>query len=412
MGVLAIANVFLSIALVIQDMGLANYFIHKQNTTKNQNACLWLISVLLGLLVAITCWLAAPYIGVFYERDEVASLLNLAGFIFLFTGAASLYNANLIKSFKQVDLAKIEMGAQLIAFSTSMSALFLFHLGVESIIFGMLAGSVARLLLFMLGAERSFHPIAFPDIHIAKPALKYGAFQLGSQIINQLRSQADNLIIGKVIGMDVLGLYSIAKDLVFKPLKFINPLIYKLILPRFAKNQDNKAHQEVLFARTVRVLSWVSCALYSTLALLSLLITFILYGSGYIQTAVILSALALFGMLRPLGGVFASLAQSMGKSNIEFYWNIIAGIMMVGAIYLSAQSHNIVLIAIILSGVQLCLTFIAYHYFNKGTGTGFSLSFIRLVGGPIVITLLLSLLATWINMQLFTGAIHINWLPI
>ncbi|HBI06300.1 MAG TPA: lipopolysaccharide biosynthesis protein, partial [Erwinia persicina] len=71
--------------------------------------------------------------------------------------------------------------------------------------------------------------------------MKYGVYQLGSQTINQLRTQADSLIVGKVMGAEMLGVYSLAKELVLQPLKLVTPVINRLALPRFAEKQHEPA---------------------------------------------------------------------------------------------------------------------------------------------------------------------------
>ncbi|WP_142890641.1 oligosaccharide flippase family protein, partial [Klebsiella pneumoniae] len=85
--------------------------------------------------------------------------------------------------------------------------------------------------------------------NICKGVFSYGIYQLGSQIINQLRTQLDVIIIGKVLGGDSLGLYSLAKDLIMQPLKLITPVINRLALPRFAEAQRDTNLLETVYLK-------------------------------------------------------------------------------------------------------------------------------------------------------------------
>jgi len=390
LGTLAIVNVFLTMALVFQDLGLSNYLIYKQNTTKSENSCLFLISFTLGLIMLTVIVLFSGPISSFYNNPDIKLLLQFGAINFIFVGCASLYQANLIKNFKQQLLAKIEIIARIASFALTISYLFLIEASIIAVIWGMLANSLIKILLFILTAESGFSPLYKPDFSIARPAMNYGVFQLSSQIINQLRTQADQLIIGKLLGMELLGFYSIAKELILKPVKFINPLISRLLLPRFAKNQQNSQVQAELYNRSIKITAWANASVYSLIALLAWPIVLILYGEDFKQTALILCTLALFGMIRPLGGIFASLVQSIGKTKIEFKWNVYAGIVMLTTTTLSALSQDLIIMGLTLSITQLSLTVISYYYFNKATELNFSVKFIRLIYQPVLATLIMS----------------------
>ena len=73
--------------------------------------------------------------------------------------------------------------------------------------------------------EKSWRPTWEFDGKTFVSAVRYGIYQLGSQTINQLRTQADALIVGKVMGAEMLGIYSLAKELILQPLKLVSPVI-------------------------------------------------------------------------------------------------------------------------------------------------------------------------------------------
>ncbi|MBL1822834.1 lipopolysaccharide biosynthesis protein, partial [Klebsiella pneumoniae] len=87
-------------------------------------------------------------------------------------------------------------------------------LRTEAVIYGLIINSFARLFLMSLLGDKSWRPTFEFNSAICKPVFKYGIFQLGSQILNQFRTQLDVIVIGKMLGADSLGLYSLAKDLI------------------------------------------------------------------------------------------------------------------------------------------------------------------------------------------------------
>ena len=132
-GLLAIANIAIALVLVFQDMGLSNYLIHRQQTSASENTALLCVSVLIGISLTTILLLIAPYISQFYTQPKLTQLLYIAATNFVFIGICSLYQADLIRNFKQVLLAKIEILARISSFIFVILYLFivLLCLGVQ-----------------------------------------------------------------------------------------------------------------------------------------------------------------------------------------------------------------------------------------------------------------------------------------
>ena len=73
-----------------------------------------------------------------------------------------------------------------------------------------------------------------------EPFLKIGIYQVGGQVVNYFNRDLDILIIGKFFSQDILGGYSLAKQLVSRPAQIINPILSKVASPALAKFQNKK----------------------------------------------------------------------------------------------------------------------------------------------------------------------------
>lgn len=85
-----------------------------------------------------------------------------------------------------------------------------------------------------------------------------------------MRTQLDVIIVGKVLGGDSLGLYSLAKDLILQPLKLVSPVINRLALPRFAENQRELHELKAIFLKGTFVIAAFSSCIYISIYLFSL----------------------------------------------------------------------------------------------------------------------------------------------
>ena len=98
--------------------------------------------------------------------------------------------------------------------------------------------SLPNLVFFLRGIV--IRPILFYfNWTLAHPFLKIGIFEVGSQVVNYFNRDLDIIIIGKLFSAEILGGYSLAKQLVYRPAQIINPIITKIANPLLAKFQDN-----------------------------------------------------------------------------------------------------------------------------------------------------------------------------
>lgn len=213
--------------------------------------------------------------------------------------------------------------------------------------------------------DKDWRPKFVFEKNICKGVFSYGIYQLGSQIINQLRTQLDVIIIGKVLGGDSLGLYSLAKDLIMQPLKLITPVINRLALPRFAEAQRDTNLLETVYLKGTLLIVSASAISFVGIFIFSPIIIFILYGEQRMTIMTLLPYMLLFGMLRPMGGLTGAIAQANGRTNVEFKWNIIAGIV---ALCLSSSIFlysSLWYVSLVLSITQIIITFLVYPFFVK-----------------------------------------------
>ncbi|WP_217875124.1 oligosaccharide flippase family protein [Pseudoalteromonas shioyasakiensis] len=362
-GVLAIINVFLAIAYLVQDMGLSNYFIYKQALTRSESSALYYTNVFLGAGAGGLIALIALPVANFYESKDIAESLYIMAFNFVLLGLSAQYQANFIKSEMNVALAKIDIATKLCLLLFTFGFI---KIGIPSIfpyLYAFLATNSLRYLLFLTFAEKSWHPSYKVDFAIVKPALAFGGYQMGSQILNQVRAQLDQLIIGKLMGVEVLGLYSFAKELLMQPIKFIRILIARLVYPKLAKQQTQFKEFYSTFNRSMRTLSAMNSVMY-LLFLGSLTVVIQFYFEQYQQSIPILYGLFIVGCLAPFGSLLGIAAQAKGNTKIEFKWNLLSSSISICVLLILTQLQSISLFAFGVAALQMSMTASALFFFS------------------------------------------------
>ncbi|HCT3871624.1 TPA: oligosaccharide flippase family protein [Klebsiella michiganensis] len=365
LGLLAIVNTVLMIAMILQDMGMSSYIVHKQNLTRRQQSTIYWINLSLSLIAGLIVFASSWPLAKFYHMNKLEPLIMLASINFLFLGSLSQYQAHYIKAKQMILLSKIEMAAKFFSFLCVIGMLYFTDLRTSAVILGLIINAFLRLLMMSLLGERSWNPTLAFEKNIFSDVFRYGIYQLGSQIINQLRTQLDIIIIGKVLGGESLGLYSLAKDLIMQPLKLVTPVINRLALPRFSEVQNNSANLGAVFLKGTWIIALFSSFMFICIYIFSPVIVTILYGSNRLSIIEILPFMILFGMLRPMGGLTGAIAQANGKTHIEFYWNIIAGIAVLCISATIFMNSSLWYVSLVLSMSQILITLLVFPFFIK-----------------------------------------------
>lgn len=364
LGVLAIVSVFLAVAYLIQDMGLSNYFIYRQHLTRAESSTLYYTNCALGTFAGVLVSLLASPVADFYDSSDICQSLYIMSFNFFLLGISAQYQANFIKSQRNITLAKIEIITKIIML---LSTFVFIKLGVPSIfpyLYSYLLINILKYFLFILCADKNWHPCLKVDLKIIKPAVEFGSFQMGSQIVSQVRTQSDQLIIGKLMGVEVLGLYSFAKELILQPVKFIRILIGRLFYPRLAKLQDNKEAFNVMFDSAIRQLSTINTSIY--LVFFSAVIVLVkLYFVQYVNSIPLLFSLLVLGLLIPFGSLLGVSSQAKGNTKIEFQWSLISTITSVFVLYYLTRVNDIALFALGVGVLQVLITLLAFLFYNS-----------------------------------------------
>lgn len=364
-GIVAIFNVFVSFSWLLQDFGFSGYLVHRQHTTAAEEKCLFATTVIIGMGMAALLGTSGPFVADFYGEKILGSLLSLLSINVVLMALFSQFQAITIRRMDLDLLAKIEIMSRILGFLV-LILLLLIGLGLLAVGLALITVSVAKgglLIGFNRGhLSRLIHGSWDRLIH--RPALNYGMYQVGAQLVNQLRTQADVLIFGKLVGLELAGLYALAKELVLKPGRLIQPVVARVTLPWFANLQADPVKQVRSYRQSLELSSLINGVIYIGIIVLAAPLVFLLYGEKYTVVAALIPILAPFGLLRTLGAPTAALAQANARTYLDFRWNIIASVFLI-AVLMFAANWSLTEMALGVSSLQAILTLASYFCFVK-----------------------------------------------
>jgi exopolysaccharide (amylovoran) exporter len=365
-GILAIVAVSANIVLEFQDMGLSSFCVHLGDADRRSHSTIFWTSAAFGLVSAIGMFLLSGLLSSLYKMPSAQPLFMLVALNLFLVGVSGQYQANLIRTFKARRLAQYEIVGRIVAFGATTGLLALHVLGPGAIIAGMVVFTKSKLALMSVTAPRETRPHYEFDRSLAPRALAFGANQAGSQVISQIRAQADQLIVSGIFGPRAAGTYYLAKELVSYPMRFMHPLIARLTLPSFALLQGDRGKLQAAFLLSVRRTSTLSGLTFAGVAVLLPWLVEIMYGLRFIQAVPIVIALATFGAVRPIGLSIGMLAQATGRAGHELRWTLISSsISILPLLGLMILKPAPLAFAVAASAVQVLVTVAAHPFFVR-----------------------------------------------
>lgn len=235
-GLMAIVNVVLAGLEMISDVGTGTAIIqHDHGENQEFYNTAWVIQIGRGLLLWLgTCALAGP-IALLYREPQLASLLPVAGFGTAILGFVSTkkFTSNRRLAFGR--LTAIEIFSHVVGFTTTL-VIALAYRTVWSFVFASVLSSAVQVVLTHLilpGPANRFHW----DRTAARKLVVFGRWILASSLLSFLSIQLDKLLLGKLVGMEVLGVYSIAFTLACWPRAIFDRLARSVLFPSMAEIQ-------------------------------------------------------------------------------------------------------------------------------------------------------------------------------
>jgi O-antigen/teichoic acid export membrane protein len=221
---------------LLSDVGLTPNII--QNPRGDDPAFLntaWTLQVLRGLGIFIITWIFAWPVSWFYHEPRLVWLLPALGFNILVSG---FYSTNLLSLSRHMGVRRLfflDISNQLVSLLVTAFCAWI-HPSVWALVIGGMAGSLYRLSIsfqrFLIPGIRNSFCWEKESVH---SLVHFGKWILLSTALFFFASQADRLILGKLVSFALLGVYGIAYSVSDIPRAVINAFSQKVGYPFIAK---------------------------------------------------------------------------------------------------------------------------------------------------------------------------------
>ena len=338
-GLMSICLVVIRAFDIFTETGFYAALIQRQECYEEAKDTAFALMILRGFILAIIAILISPFVANYYQEEVLDIALKVIAITFIFGGFFNVNTVSLQKELNFKRLSYLEQAQGILNFVTVVILAYYLR-SVWALVFGhVIASLLGTILSFWIIPGR---PRFRLDARIAKELFHYGKFITGISVLVFVTTEIDNVIIGKILGMEALGYYVLAYTLANLPATHISKVISRVIFPAYSLLQDNLPALQNAFFRTLKIVAFLTIPAAVGLAVLAPEIVGVVYGDKWMPAVNSLVILTLFGILRSISSVHGYLYNAIGMPNISFYMNLAKLILIIMIIIPLTNRYEIV----------------------------------------------------------------------
>lgn len=362
-GLMALVTFVMGFMELFNDMGITSAILHKQGITKKQYASLYWINWIASIIMYLLLLVITPLVASFYEQSLLNTLIPLIGLNLILSAVGRQYKTIEQKNLLFNTISIIDIIGALLSLGFSVF-LAIYGYGVFALVYSVVFQALFSNFSYFIIGLRKYGLLFHFKFHETKEFLKIGMYQVGGQVVNYFNRDLDILIIGKFFSADVLGGYSLARELVRRPSSFIIPILNRVGAPALSKINDNHQKLKQYYLKMTNILASLTIPIYLIIALLAYPIVYVLYGESFTDITILVQILTINMIFRIIGGNVGNLVVATGKTNLDFKWNLLTFFVTPLFVLIGVQ-FDIIGVAIMMSLSMIFLYVPSYYYMIK-----------------------------------------------
>lgn len=333
-GQVALALVTISGFEAIGFLGMAGALIYQRDNIERAAHVAFTISVVMGVILWATITLCAPLVGAYYGDPAVTSLLRGLAFTFIIGSFGSVHSALLTKELNFKRRLVPNIARTFVKGSTSI-ALALSGWGAWSLVWGQILGDITAVIALWI--IQPFRPRLLWDTQLGRTMLLYGIQVIGVEIMSFFYTNADYIVVGKVLGPADLAVYRQAFTVSNLLILSFCAITAHVLFPSYAKLNHNQEALQKGFLTTLRYISLITLPLSIGLCAVAPLFVRMVFTEAWYGMSLPLQWLALRAGVNTLSFHAGSVFRAIGRPVIITKLIVVRIIILVPIILFSVQ---------------------------------------------------------------------------
>jgi len=362
-GLIAMVTAVIGFMILFKDLGLSHATIQKKDITHRQVSALFWINVGFSVVIMGVTAALSPLIAWFYGEPQLVGVTLALAAGFVFSGLTTQHQALLRRQMRFGALAMVQVASTVVgvaagigsaAFGAGYWALVVMILATEA---GMTVG-VWTVCGWRPGLPRGRSGV--------RALLAFGGYLTSFRLVNYFARNLDNILIGRVWGGRMLGLYAKAYNLLLLPLNQINQPLGEVVFPALSHVQDDRPRFRDYYLKSLSMLTLVTAPTSILCLVLADEIILTVLGPQWTEAGDIFRLLAIGALVQPLMNSAGWLYVPTGRARDLLKFGSI-GVVLIVVSFFVGLPHGAVGVALCYSCAVLLWVWPCMHFAARDT---------------------------------------------
>jgi len=332
-GLVAMATVLIELLQAATEFGFDVSLIQKQNADRRHYDTAWTFNVLFGCTSGAILMAGAWQVAAFYDDARVAPVLFVLAQYFLLRGFENIGIVNFRKEFEYHREFLFFSLVKILAFFITISAAIILR-NYWALVIGTICSRLISLALSYI-----LHPYR-PRFTLSarKDLFSFSVWMFVNNLLSFTRTRGAHFIVGRLLGPNSLGLYTVGTEIAFLPTTELIAPINRAIYPGYARIASDIFRLRAAYLNVLSIISTIAIPATLGIALVADLAIPVLLGPQWTGAIELVQWLALVGMLASLQSNTGVAYIALGKPHIQVSLQAFSAVILIpSAILLSLR---------------------------------------------------------------------------
>jgi len=310
---------------------------HKDDVEPYLNTA-WTLQIIRGLLMAAILVIAAPWISLFFNAPEATSIIRVISIAVVLKAFVNIAVVTFIKELQFNKYFILQVGSRGIEIVTAIVAAFILR-SVWALVIGVISGALANLIIsYMIHDYRPRIRWVWDQV---KMLFNFGKWILLNQVLNYTAGNLDDIMVGRILGIESLGLYRMAFNFSQAVATEITSVTSQVAFPTYSKLQGAANKLRDAYMGTVHLVAFLGFPIAIGTVLVAPDLTYGLLGDQWAPIIVPMQLLSISGLVRGVAASAGPLFQSQGRPDIPPRYTFLKVVIMAVTLYPAIAAFGI-----------------------------------------------------------------------
>ena len=330
-GVVAVALVVLGFSIIFSQLGVGPAIVQRKVLELEHLRMAFTLSLLFGLIITALVWLSAPEISGFFRISELTPVIRAMSFMFLLQSISVVSESLLQRELKFRILAAIDVITFAVGFGGVGIMFALMNYGVWSLVAAYLAQALLKTLILLYKQPHPKLPIIHKQAFLE--LMNFGGGFTLARIGNYLAGQGDNLVVGRYLSAEALGIYGRSYQLMSVPASLFGQIVDKVLFPAMAKVQQDPKRLEKAFRRGVALIALMILPTSAVLYFLAPELVYVMLGPDWDGVVLPFQIFSIGMLFRTSYKLSDSISRATGAVYRRAWRQAVYALLVIGGAY-------------------------------------------------------------------------------